>query len=211
MPSFRFESQRATPTALVIMFHGVGSSPKSLQPLATYLYQQCDDLAISIPTGFSKSPLNPKGFHWFGIADISEENRQARIDAVMPAFDQLIRREAESFGVPLDKVVLLGFSQGTIMSLEWFKQSRDRVAGIIAIAGRFAELPEQQPLCDIPVCLIHGEQDEVSDPVHAQQSYNALLKMGVSAELNLIADAPHRLTPDMESLMYDFIQRVAIN
>lgn len=210
MPSFRFESQQVTPAALVIMFHGVGSSPKSLQPLATYLHRQCGDLAISIPTGFSKSPLNPKGFHWFSIADISEENRQARVDTVMPAFDQLIRREAASFGVPLDKVVLLGFSQGTIMSLEWFKQTRDRVAGIIAIAGRFAELPEQQPFCDIPVCLIHGEQDEVSDPDHAQQSYNSLLKMGIRVELNLIADAPHRVTADMQPLVYDFIQRVAL-
>ena len=209
MSSFHFKARCDKPAALVIMFHGVGSNPKSLHKLATYLHQQCPDLEISIPTGFSKSPLSPKGFHWFGIEGVTETDRLSRVMAVMTPFDQLIREQAEVADVPLNKVVLAGFSQGTIMSLEWFKQTKDQVAGIVAMAGRFAELPVNPTLTKTPVCLIHGELDEISDPVHAQQSYDALLKLGTPVELNLIADAPHRVTESMYPLVADFIQRLS--
>jgi len=207
MPSIRFEPQCTTPKALVIMFHGVGSSPKSLRPLAEYLHQHCREIEIRVSVGFSPSPLNPKGFHWFDITDITEENRLGRVLDVMPAFDQLIRKEAQDAGVPLNKVILLGFSQGTIMSLEWFKQSRDTVAGIVGIAGRFAELPKQTLQCNAPICLIHGEQDSISDPAHAQQSYDRLSALNIKTELNLLADTGHKVTAAMHLLCRDFIQR----
>ncbi|UTW03735.1 dienelactone hydrolase family protein [Amphritea atlantica] len=208
MPSIQFTSQHATPDALLLMFHGVGASPESLQPLAEYINHAYPDLEIRIPAGFAPSTISPRGFQWFDVIGVTEENRPARVQQVMPAFDQLIRQQAESAGVPLEKVVLLGFSQGTIMSLEWLKQSHDAVAGIIAIAGRFAELPQTAPGCTTPVCLIHGETDQVIDSDYAQQNQQRLSELGIPCELNLLPDTPHSITPTMYPLITDFIQKV---
>lgn len=208
MPAIQFTSQNSTPEALILMFHGVGASPESLRPLAEFLHRANPDLEIRIPAGFSPSTISQQGFQWFDVIGVTEENRPARVQQVMPVFDQLIRQQAQSAGIPLDKVVLLGFSQGTIMSLEWLKQSRDAVAGIIGIAGRFAEPPQQTPACTIPVCLIHGEADQVIDSTYAQQSHQRLSELGIPCELNLLPDTPHSITQAMYPLMTDFLHKI---
>lgn len=208
MPAIQFTSQNSTPEALILMFHGVGASPESLKPLAEFLHHANPDLEIRIPAGFSPSTISQQGFQWFDVIGVTEENRPARVQQVMPVFDQLIRQQAESAGVSLDKVVLLGFSQGTIMSLEWLKQSSDAVAGIIGIAGRFAELPQQTPASATPVCLIHGEADPVISVFESQQSHQRLSELGIDSELHLMPDTPHTITQAMYPLMTDFIDKV---
>ncbi|WP_417315221.1 alpha/beta hydrolase [Cycloclasticus pugetii] len=212
MPSIRFESRTATPAALILMFHGVGASPESLQPLGEYLHQYNPDLEIRIPAGFSPSTISPAGFQWFDVIGVTEENRLARVREAMPAFNRLIHDEAAAAGIPLDKVVLLGFSQGTIMSLEWLKQSSEAVAGIIGIAGRFAELPQHTPACSapdtpLPVCLIHGEADQVISVNQSRQSQQRLSELGINSELHLLPAIPHTITQTMYPIITDFIQK----
>lgn len=208
MPSIRLKSQSPKPEALILMFHGVGASPESLQSLGEYLHQLNPGFEIQIPAGFSPSTISAVGFQWFDVVGVTEENRPGRIQQAMPAFDQLIKEQADSAGVPLDKVVLLGFSQGTIMSLEWLKQCSVSVAGIIGIAGRFAELPQQIPAWPIPVCLIHGDADQVINVTQSQQSHQRLSELGINTELHLMPDTPHTITQAMCPLITDFIQRI---
>ncbi|WP_269815449.1 alpha/beta fold hydrolase [Amphritea pacifica] len=207
MPTIQFTSQNSTPKALILMFHGVGASPESLKPLAEFLHRSNPDLEIRIPAGFSPSTISQRGFQWFDVIGVTEENRPARVQQVMPVFNRLIHDEAASAGVSLDKVVLLGFSQGTIMSLEWLKQSPDAVAGIIGISGRFAELPQQTPACAIPVCLIHGEVDPVISVFESQQSHQRLSGLGIDSELHLMPDTPHTITQAMYPLITDFLHK----
>lgn len=208
MPSIRLKSQSPAPAALILMFHGVGASPESLQPLGEYLHKTNPDLEIRIPAGFSPSTISPVGFQWFDVIGVTEENRLARVLEVMPAFDRLIQEQADSAGVPLDKVLLLGFSQGTIMSLEWLKQSNAAVAGIIGISGRFAELPLQTPTGATPVCLIHGEADQVISVTQSQQSHQQLSELGINSELHLMPNTPHTVTQAMCPIIRDFIQKM---
>lgn len=56
---------------------------------------------------------------------MTEENRQARIDAAMPAFIDTVRYWQQQSGVGADATALIGFSQGSIMSLESVKRSPD--------------------------------------------------------------------------------------
>lgn len=211
MQSVRLNSLSPTPTVLVIMFHGVGANPESLQPLAEYLKSQSQDIAASIPAGFDQSPFNPAGFQWFSINGVTDENRQSRVDAVMQCFDQLIRDEAKRFNVALNQVILLGFSQGAIMSLEWLKQSDQPIAGIVAMSGRFAtlpdnqELPAKQPLPVTPVCLIHGADDLVIPTLHSQQSNAALRANKHQVELHLLPGTAHQITQSGADIAFRFI------
>lgn len=223
MQSVRLNSLSPIPTVLVIMVHGVGANPESLQPLAEYLKSQSQDIAASIPAGFDQSPFNPAGFQWFSINGVTDKNRQPRVDAVMQRFDQLIRDEAKRFNVTLNQVILLGFSQGAIMSLEWLRQSAQPIAGIVAMSGRFAtlpysqerpesqeqpdnhELPAKQPLPATPVCLIHGADDLVIPTLHSQQSNAALRANKHQVELHLLPGTAHQITQTGADLAFRFI------
>jgi phospholipase/carboxylesterase len=56
---------------------------------------------------------------------VTEENRQARIDAIMPVFIETVRYWQQQSGVNALATALIGFSQGSIMALEGVKAQPD--------------------------------------------------------------------------------------
>lgn len=100
-------------------------------------------------------PCGPDGRQWFSVEGVTEENRQARIDAVMPAFINTVRYWQQQSGVGANATALIGFSQGSIMSLESVKAQPGLVSRVIAFNGRFATLP-QSATTQTTIHLIHG-------------------------------------------------------
>ncbi|MFL6678708.1 MAG: phospholipase, partial [Burkholderiaceae bacterium] len=109
---------------LMLLFHGVGATALDLVPLGRVLAEEFPEafvvsVAAPAPSG------NDEGRQWFPVLDISEENRPARVEAALPAFDAAVARWQQEAGVARDAVALIGFSQGGIMALE---STRDRPA-----------------------------------------------------------------------------------
>lgn len=86
---------------------------------------------------------------------MTEENRQQRIDAIMPTFIEIVRYWQEKRGVSPLATALIGFSQGAIMSLESIKAAPDLASRVIAFNGRYATLPETATTATT-IHLIHG-------------------------------------------------------
>lgn len=160
------------PAALVLMFHGVGATPDDLVPLGRLIAgQEAGALVVSVqapwPSDFGS------GRQWFSVAGVTEADRPARVAAAMPAFLQTVRGWQASAHLSAAQTVLLGFSQGAIMSLASTQQAADPPGGrVIAIAGRFAAPPRCAPK-PISIHLLHGLQDAVipascSHDAHAQ-------------------------------------------
>src|ERR1700761_5671634 len=142
---------------LMLLFHGVGADAPDLVPLGRVL-------AAEFPQAFIVSVAAPTpsgaGREWFSVQGISEDNRAARVEAAMPAFVETVARWQREAGVGLDAVALIGFSQGGIMALE---STRDRpaIAGrVVAIAARFAQLPETAN-AQATLHMFHGKADPV--------------------------------------------------
>jgi phospholipase/carboxylesterase len=88
------------------------------------------------------------------VQGVTEENRQQRIDAIMPTFIEIVRywqRKAASVtGHRADR-----FLSGAIMSLESIKAAPDLASRVIAFNGRYATLPETATTATT-IHLIHG-------------------------------------------------------
>lgn len=95
---------------------------------------------------------------------MTEENRQQRVDAIMPTFIEIVRYWQEKSGVSPLATALIGFSQGAIMSLESIKAAPDLASRVIAFNGRYATLPETATTATT-IHLIHGGEDRVIDGV----------------------------------------------
>lgn len=102
---------------LVLLFHGVGSTPEAMLPVA-------QRMAAAYPQAFIVSVQSPhrsdlgQGFQWFSVQGIDEDNRKARIADAMPSFVATVRYWQQQSGVDADGTSLIGFSQGAIMALE---------------------------------------------------------------------------------------------
>jgi phospholipase/carboxylesterase len=179
------------PTQLVLLFHGVGSTAANLAPFGEAISQaRPDAMVVSIDAPFP-SGLG-SGREWFSVLGITEENRFARIAQVIPLFVDVVAHWQSASGVGPAGTVLVGFSQGAILSLE--ATQTDRATGlaerVVALAGRFAVPARRAPL-GVRYHLIHGTQDAVVPHSHSVAAAEALRALGGQATLDLLPGLGH--------------------
>jgi phospholipase/carboxylesterase len=185
------------PAQLFILLHGVGASADDLVPLAQVLRQSVPQAALLLPDGFEPFDAAPtaQGRQWFSVVGVTEENRVERVQAVVPTLIDWVRGHQERLGVGAAATALVGFSQGSIVSLEAAAAAPDLVGRVLAFSGRFAQLPEAAP----PLTtfhFFHGGQDAV---IPAQQSTTAFEHVaaldGGDATLDIAEEVGHELHP----------------
>lgn len=187
--------QPAQPEQLILLFHGVGDSAAGMVPVGSHFAQAFPQaLVVSIDGPFASGMGS--GRQWFSVQGITEQGRQGRIDEVMPEFIATVRHWQQQSGLGARQTALVGFSQGTIMSLEGVKVQPQLAGQVIGFSGRFATLP-QQPITDVAVHLIHGEQDGVIPVGQATAAARCLTALGASVTLDLDANTGHGINQPM--------------
>jgi phospholipase/carboxylesterase len=187
---FVVQSPSAPAKQLLLLFHGVGDNPVSMGQIGSWFAPLFPDALIVSVGGVE--PCGPNGRQWFSVQGVTEENRQQRIDAIMPTFIDIVRHWQKESGVSPLATALIGFSQGTIMSLESTKAAPGLASRIIAFNGRFATLPTSASTATT-VHLIHGREDRVIDLSHAVAAQEALIEAGGDVTLDIIDDLGHAI------------------
>lgn len=123
---------------------------------------------------------------------VTEESRQARVDAIMPVFIETVRYWQKHSGVSPQATALIGFSQGAIMSLESIKAEPGLASRVIAFNGRYATLPEAATTATT-VHLIHGGEDRVIELSHAVAAQEALMRAGGDVTLDIVENLGHAI------------------
>ncbi|KAK4102693.1 Phospholipase/carboxylesterase [Parathielavia hyrcaniae] len=114
-------------------------------------------------------------------------------------FHELIQQEVDA-GIPPERIVLGGFSQGGAMSLFAGLTARVKLAGIVALSSylllslKFADLVRQQQTDanrDTPVFMAHGDSDKVVHPELGKKSFDLLDGLGYNVKLKIYKDMGH--------------------
>ncbi|MBR9882505.1 MAG: esterase [Oceanospirillales bacterium] len=190
---------------LFILAHGVGANKENLEPLGHALHAAFPHACALVADGFEPFDGGFGGRQWFSLAGITEETRPQRVAAALPAFLTLVETLKQRYGVDAAHTVLVGFSQGTIMSLEAIK-AKDGLAGqVLGFSGRYASLPEQAPQ-KTSIHLLHGENDGVIPVSHARAAHERLVSLGASVTLDTEKGTDHEITP---LLLEMAVQRLA--
>jgi len=156
-------------------------------------------LAPDAPEDCAGSPM---GFQWFPIPWIDGSSEEESEAGMRHAADDL---NAFLDGIMVDEdllpeqVMVLGFSQGTMMALHVLPRREDPVAGIVAISGRLLqpELLVDEVVCRPPVLLIHGDQDNVVPPQSLPLAAEALQGAGwTEVFAHVMKGTAHGIAPD---------------
>src|SRR5690606_19447317 len=119
---------------LVVLLHGYGADGEDLIGLAPALQQVLPAAAFVAPNAPFPCEGAPFGYQWFGIWDRSPEERMAGLRLAASLIEPFIDDELARYGVPPDRLVLVGFSQGTMTSLHTGLRREVPPAGIVGFS-----------------------------------------------------------------------------
>ena len=197
------ESGRS-PAASVIWLHGLGADGHDFESIVPQLVAPGERALRFV---FPHAPVRPVTLNggyamraWYDIVAIdrraAEDERGIRASQELIA--ALIGRE-NARGIPSERIVLAGFSQGGAMALFAGTRYPQRLAGLIGLscylvlAGQFAaeRVAANQAT---PIFLAHGSDDQVVAPVLGEQARRALLACGYNVEWHSYS-MPHSVCP----------------
>lgn len=186
------------PDALVVLLHGYGSNGEDLISLARMIQPALPNAAFVAPNAPSQIPHMAAAYQWWPIETFSMAERAAGVAAAAPMLDAFLTAELEAAGLPSNRLLLVGFSQGTMMALHVGLRRTETVAGIVGISGMLVAPDHLQ--ADIrsrpPVLLIHGTEDEVV-PFRSMDLANAALTAaGVGVEMHVSPGLGHSVGQD---------------
>jgi phospholipase/carboxylesterase len=198
--------------SVVVFLHGYGANGADLLGLADPLGEHLPDTLFVAPDAPESCAGAPFGFQWFPIPWIDGSSEEEAARGMQAATDDL-NAFLDSILVEEDllpeQMVLLGFSQGSMMSLHVAPRREDPVAGVIAFSGRLLQ-PEVLPdevVSRMPILLVHGDADDVVPVQSLPAAAQALQDAGFTEVFaHIMKGTAHGIAPDGLSVALAFMR-----
>jgi phospholipase/carboxylesterase len=205
-----------TPAASIIMLHGLGADGTDFLPLADEI-----DLSAVGPVRWvlPRAPMRPVTINggyvmraWYDIlgTDLVRREDEAGLRQSTAQVHELIEREIRR-GVPADRVVLAGFSQGCAITLMAGLRCPHRLAGLAGLSGYLplaastaAEVHAANR--DAPIFLAHGRDDTVVVPARGAASRDQLTQLGYTVQWQDYAMAHAVCAEELQALQAWLLQ-----
>src|SRR3954468_20649054 len=197
---YRFAAtQEGKTNHLFVFLHGCQATAQSMIPIAFRFQARFPSAALVVPSGFDPDARGGAAQEWYPTRGLNCDNHRERVAAVLPDFEDLVRREQTHFGVPAGRTVLVGFSQGGTLALEAVK-SPGLASAVVAFSSRYARLPARGARIPSRIHLVHGEYDSVVSRVYAERAARVLEGLHVPVTLDIVEHLGHALSHQAISL-----------
>ncbi len=149
------------PRRLVVLLHGLGADGNDLIGLAPYWARLLPEAEFLSPNAPFPCDMAPYGYQWYSSQDHIPEAVLGGVRAAAPILDAFIDEALEERRLGSGELALVGFSQGTMMSLFVGLRRSAPVAGIVGFSGRLLapELLASELRARPPILLVHGTED----------------------------------------------------
>ncbi|MEM7292796.1 MAG: dienelactone hydrolase family protein [Pseudomonadota bacterium] len=187
----------------VIWLHGLGANGHDFEPIVPELrlpesmnVRFVFPHAPSIPVTINNGYVMPA---WYDITDMSIDRKidTAQIEASAASIRNLVQREIDN-GIPANRIVIAGFSQGGAVAYEVALSFSESLAGLMALSTYFATEPTillHPANAAIPIHISHGTLDPIVPALLGQKAFERLLAKGYRPEYKTYA-MEHSIHPN---------------
>ena len=213
---FIFEKNESEVENIVILLHGYGSNGNDLINIAYNLKDTFPNTYFSAPNAPYLFEAFQGGFKWFNIyiegtrtdePEVQKQKVVKEFNNSSKMIEQYIYHLSKKYSLGLNKIFLLGFSQGSMMSLEIGTKLKSSIGGIISLSGRiYSENFNNVDRIKCPVLIVHGEEDDVIKPHRFYETCDILIKSGYIIEKHLIKKMGHTINEEVIEIVSNFLK-----
>jgi phospholipase/carboxylesterase len=194
----------ASAKAVVIMIHGRGASPRSILELAPMI--EAPGVAFLAPAA--------NGGTWYPLGFMSpiEQNEPGIASAISVAHSLI--DEVVTAGIPEEKVVLLGFSQGACLASTSAQRRPRRYGGVIVLSGGLIGPPgtvwsAEGDFAGTPIFLGCSDRDAHIPEPRVRESAAHLERMGAAVTCRIYEGMGHTVNDDEIGFARELVEAVS--
>ena len=197
------------PKNAVILCHGYGGDGKDISILAGYWRTYLPDTIFICPDAPEKCAASPTGYQWFDLLDQSPDQILSKSLVAESKLNEFIDEVLKKYNLVSNQIIIGGFSQGCMLTLQTGIKRKDKINSIIGYSGKIINAEHlSKNLNSRPnILLMHGEQDQVVTVDAFLEAKDFFGKNNYAIESKLFRDCEHRIPTEGSSLGLQFIKK----
>ena len=197
------------PKNAVILCHGYGGDGKDISILAGYWRTFLPETIFICPDAPEKCAASPTGFQWFDLMDQSSEQILSKSLVAENKLNQLIDEVKKEYNLNADQIIIGGFSQGCMLTLQTGIKRKDKINSIIGYSGKIIDTAHlSKNINSRPnIMLMRGDNDQVVTIEAFLEAKDFFGKNNYIIESKIFKNCEHRIPTEGSSLGLQFIKK----
>ena len=192
---------------LVLLLHGYGGDGNDISMLTLNWKRHLPNTIFICPNGHEPCAINPSGYQWF---DLRYDDPNYILDEFLKAekkLTQFLDEIKDEYKIDNNKIILSGFSQGCMMSINVGLTSYKPFNCIVGFSGKIIDLDnlKNRRKNFTNTLLIHGDQDDIVSPTHLLEAKDFFLRENINIETHLIKNCGHHIPIEASSIALNYI------
>jgi len=197
------------PKSAVILCHGYGGDGKDISILANYWKAHLPETIFICPDAPEKCAASPTGYQWFDLIDQTPEQVLSKSLVAESKLNKLIDEVKDKNNLLANQIIIGGFSQGCMISLQTGVKRKDTINSIIGYSGRIIDTDHlRKNIVSKPnIILMHGDIDQIVPVNSLLEAKDFFNKNNYKIESRIFDNCEHRIPTEGSSLGLQFIKK----
>ena len=197
------------PESAVKMCHGYGGDGNDISQLAQSWRRHLPSSIFLCPDAPEICSINPSGYQWF---DLSTDKEDILLEKSLVAEKKLsffIDEIKTQYQLPFQKIALVGFSQGCMISIQTAIKLKEKIACLIGYSGKIINKKNltESILSKPKMFLMHGDQDAIVSASHLLEAKEFFFQHNIKIKIKLFKNCEHKIPVEGSSLGLDFLRK----
>ena len=207
------------PKKIIFLLHGYGDNAENFIHIASAIHQsdwEANYVAINAPSKIHNYPLGGEWFNLYPNGIYIAEAGAKEIDAIkseiliaLNKIKNTIKNYADKFSLKFSDCIVIGFSQGGMMTFELGDYLNQQLGGLAIISGRIFDerVINNINFLRTPLFISHGDKDDVLSVENFYKSCDFLKENKFNYESHLLKGDCHTISSEAIDLLRKFIKK----
>ena len=202
-------NSKKPPKNIVILCHGYGGDGKDISILANYWKNFLPDTLFLCPNAPEICKVSSTGFQWFDLMDQKVDEILSKSLVAENILNKFIDEVKDSYGLESNKIGLVGFSQGCMISLQTSIKRKNQIKCVIGYSGKILNPNhlEKNIISRPEIYLMHGDKDIVVPINSLFEAKEFFLKNNYNISTKIFKNCEHRIPTEGSSIGLEFLKK----